>query len=274
MVDVFNTASGSVEELPFDLRPKRLMTYRLVAGDDKAKIRAELVDDFAAAIKQSLGDTEEEQINRNSRIHRVLSELRLFGTEIEEWYGIENLPNVIQNQLKAVQELLDLMAHSRSTDAGQNMARKLIRDLDKAATLALNEENWPTIKQIISSAGEFAGMLLHLLGYKIDQSYHDQSVSSVVEMPSELDSHIESLQNGQLRKTDLEALAHDLRMIAFLPLIPQHPQFAAGLKEISLDFRQLVLRWAKNHPKKDDAISAIQDIRDRLVQVIDKYGSP
>ena len=52
MIGVFNTASGMVEELPFDLRPKRLMTYRLAPGDDKAAARARLVDALAAAIRQ------------------------------------------------------------------------------------------------------------------------------------------------------------------------------------------------------------------------------
>ena len=272
MIGVFNTASGNVEDLPFDLRPKRLMTYRLAQGDDKAKVRSQLVDHLASAIKLSLGDTEEEKISRNSRVHDVLLQLRLFGTEIEEWYGIETLPNVILKQLAAVQDLPDIMAKSGSTVAVQSMAWKLIRDLNSAATLALNEENWPRIKQIITSSGEFAGMLLHLLGYKIDQEYHDRSLRSVVEMPSELDSHIVFLQLRKTDLVDLETLAHDLRMTAFLSLIPQHPQFATGLDEISLDFRRLVLRWVRETPRSDEAIHAVRDIRARLARLIDKYG--
>ena len=151
--------------------------------------------------------------------------------------------------------------------------RSLIRELQSAATLALNEENWPTIKQTISSAGQFAGTLLNHLGYKIDREYHDQKVNRIGAIPSELDMHLESLQNGQLRKTDLEELAHELRMAAFLSLIPQHPQFAAGLWEISLAFRRFVLRWAKSNPKKDEVISAVRDIRDRLSLLVAKYGS-
>ena len=62
--------------------------------------------------------------------------------------------------------------------------------------------------------------------------------------------------------------------MAFKSLVPQHPQFAAGLKEISLDLRRHVLRWAKNTPRKDETIGAVRDIRERLTQLIDKYGSP
>ena len=91
-------------------------------------------------------------------------------------------------------------------------------------------------------------------------------------MPADLDGHIESLRNGQLRRVDLEELAHDLRMIAFNPLIPQQPQFADGLMEISLDFRRHVLRWAKATPKNKDAIGAVRDIRERLSQLLAKYA--
>ena len=61
-------------------------------------------------------------------------------------------------------------------------------------------------------------------------------------------------------------------MIAFKSLVPQHPQFDTGLKEISLDLRRHVLRWAKNTPKKKEAISMVRDIRERLAQLVDKYG--
>jgi hypothetical protein len=274
MIGVLNTASGMIEELPFDLRPKRLMTYRLAVGDEKANIRAELVDDIAAAIKQCLGDTEEEQISRYSRIHHVLSDLVLFWTEIEEWHGIENLPNVIRDQLKAIQELPDLMVQSGHNDSAINITRDLSRKLQIAATLALNEDNWPAIKQTISSAGELARTLLILLGYKIHRETHDQAINRLGMMPSELDMHVESLQTGQLRISDLDALALEMRMSAFWSLIPQHPQFAAGLSEISLAFRRLVLRWAKNVPKKDEAVSSLRDVRDRLSQLMAKYGPP
>lgn len=93
-------------------------------------------------------------------------------------------------------------------------------------------------------------------------------------MPAELDGHLEKLQDDQFHRPDLEKLAHELRIMAFKSLVPQHPQFTAGLQEISLDLRRHVLRWAKNTPKKDEAIGAVRDIRERLAQLIDKYGSP
>ncbi len=274
MIGVFNTVSGEVEELPFDLRPKRLMTYQLTTGDDKAEVRVKLVDALAVAIKQCLGDTEDDQIRRNSRIHSLLSELWLFGTEIEEWYGIKNLPEIIQNHLAAAQELPDLMGRNSYSDAALGRAYYIIRSLESATTLALNEENWPQIKGHISSAMSTIFLITHFHRFKIDPSYHDESVRKVAATPAELDGHLEKLQNHSFHRPDLEKLAHELRTMAFMSLVPQTPQFAAGLKEISLDLRRHVLRWAKNTPKKDEAIGAVRDIRERLAQLIDKYGPP
>jgi hypothetical protein len=274
MVGVFNTASGRIEELPFDLRPKRLMTYRLVASDDKAEVWAKLVDALAAAIKQCLGDTEDEQIRRNSRIYRVLSELWLFGTEIEEWYGIRNLPEVLQNQLTAAQELPGLMRRNSYSDDALGRAYYIISSLESATTLALNKENWLEIKGHILSAMSTIFLITDFHRFKIAPGYHEELVRRAAAMPAELDGHLEKLQDDQFHRRDLEKLSHELRTMAFKSLVPQHPQFAAGLKEISLDLRRHVLQWAKNTPQKDEAIGAVRDIRERLAQLIDKYGSP
>lgn len=271
MVGVFNTASGEIEELPFDLRPKRLMSYRLSTSDNKAEVRAKLVEALAAGIKQSIGDTEDDQIRRNFRIHRVLSELWLFGTEIDEWYGIESLREVIQDQLIAVQELPDLMRMSFYSGDALSRANYMISSLEKATTLALNEENWQEIKGHISSAKNTIWLITHFHPFKIAQDYHDELVRRVVGTPVELDRHLAKLQNDQFARTDLENLARELRKIAFNHLVPQHPQFTTELNEISLDLRRFVLRWAKDTPKKDETIVAVKGIRERLGQLIDKY---
>jgi len=57
-----------------------------------------------------------------------------------------------------------------------------------------------------------------------------------------------------------------------MPLIPQHPQFAVLMKEISLDFRRIFLRLGKKNLKNDEAIVALRDVRSRLWDLITKYG--
>ncbi len=272
IVGVFNTTSGEVEELPFDLRPRRLMTYRLAAGDDKAEVRAKLVTALAGAINRCMGDTADDQIRRNYQIHRIMCELWLFGTEIDEWYGIKNLPELIQDRLTEARELPDLMRRNSYSHDALGRANYIIHSLENAATLTLNDENWPDIKGHISSAMSTISLITNFHNVKIDQDYHDELVRRVAAAPVELDGHLEDLRDDQFLRSDLEKLAHALRTMAFKSLVPQHPQFDVGLKKISLDLRRHVLRWAKNTPNKDEAISIVRDIRKRLAQLIDKYA--
>jgi hypothetical protein len=271
IIGVFNTAVGEIEDLPFDLRPKRLMTYRVGADDEKAIARTDLVDALAVAIRQCLGDTEEEQVLLNTRINDILLIIRLFGTEIEEWYGIEGLPKAMSDVLTAAQELPTLMDQRGYTGGLPSLAQDLIRRLGIAVRLAFNEENWPTIKEHIKDAGFRAGVIQSRLAYTLDQGSHGESVRRVATIPAELDAHLESLSNSQPRKSDLEVLSHDLRILALQTLIPEHPQFSSGLAAISLDLRRHVLRWAKNDPAADERSTAVKDVRDQLSRLIAKY---
>lgn len=273
MIGVFNLASGEIEELPFDLRPKRLMTYRLTIGEPKDKVKAKLISSLSTAIKQCIGDTEDEHIRRNSQIIRTLSETWMFGTEIEEWHGIKNLSEIIQNHLNTAQVLPDLMRKNSYSDDILGNMYYIISSLEIANTLTLNDENWPKIKENISSAANTIDLILHFHRFKMDQNYHDNLVRRVAAMPSELDEHLENLENDKFQRKELEILAHELRTMAFKSLVPQNPQFDSGLKEISIDLRRHVLRCAKNTPKKEDAISSVRDIRERLAKLIDMYSS-
>lgn len=58
IVLVANAATGTIESLPFDLRSKRVLTYRLPPGaDDKPEQRKTLQEQFEAALRAILADT-------------------------------------------------------------------------------------------------------------------------------------------------------------------------------------------------------------------------
>jgi len=276
MIGIFNTASGEIEELPFDLRPKRLMTYRLVVGDKKAEPREKLVNDLAGAIKQCLGETEIEQVARNTQVYAILSDVWLLGTEIAEWQDNNDLPAILQRILTAAEEVPELLIQSGYSRESLSIARRsIISKLRNAGTLTFNKENWPGIAGLISDAGDFASIFIHnLVGYKVDRQHHDQLVDRVMRIPTELDGHLESLQNFELRVLDLQNLSYELRTIAFKALIPQHPQFTNRLLEISLAFRQHILRWKKNAPRREEASNALREIRDSLTTLNSQYIVP
>lgn len=64
---VLNEAFGPLEDLPFDLRVKRTMRYRLAPGDAKAEIRADLAKRFEAAIRSVLAATQKKPASEVAR---------------------------------------------------------------------------------------------------------------------------------------------------------------------------------------------------------------
>lgn len=51
VIPVLNTVTGSIEELPFDIRGKRVLDYQLGPGDAREPVRAKLVSELRAAIE-------------------------------------------------------------------------------------------------------------------------------------------------------------------------------------------------------------------------------
>lgn len=273
MIGIVNVAYGEIEELPFDLRPKRLMKFNLTETINKTEVRNKLVDDLASAIRLCLGESEEEQILQNSRIQDLLIDFRRLGSEIDQWYGIQTLSKILQSYKTIAHELFELISKRNYNQGIKNISSHLVADIEKANLFELNEENWPEIRRLVSSSGDYARFIQNLVGFKLDNESHDNLLQIIYEVLSGLDKHINYIQGGQYNRLDLEIVGNELRNIAFLNLIPQHPKFSAGLDEISLDLRKQVLKWAQNDPKKDEAIAILQDIRNRLSELLGKYAS-
>jgi hypothetical protein len=88
VVCVCNEASGSIENLPFDLRQKRVCKYRLEPGQDKADPRKGLVAALREAIRLILDTPDPEVVAAEgrffSRLASLLIDLLIFGAEAEE----------------------------------------------------------------------------------------------------------------------------------------------------------------------------------------------
>ncbi|MCE9556623.1 MAG: hypothetical protein K8T91_25010 [Planctomycetes bacterium] len=54
IICIFNTITGKVEDLPFDIRKRRVLTYSLQAGEEKAEVRPKLVKALSGALRSIL----------------------------------------------------------------------------------------------------------------------------------------------------------------------------------------------------------------------------
>lgn len=117
-------------------------------------------------------------------------------------------------------------------------------------------------------------MIRTLLRYEISPDYRDELVDRIKGILTDLDGHVSSTEGGQLRITDLEVLAEDLRLMPSSFLVPQHPQFAVEFDEITKNLRSEWLSWLSASPSKEQAVGALKNARDRLKSELDNYAPP
>ena len=273
VIGVVNTAYGDVKELPVELRVQRLVKYNLSNGDDRPAAMTQLVDDLADAITECTGVLKDERRRRVARLHGIFTRIWLLGTEIDEWSGIDELANVIQQVLAQAQQLPDLMRKIFDSDDVLGRAVFVIHSLDKAAALTVTEENLPEIRRHLAAAASTAILITRQFHFAIDPCYQIDLFERVAAIPAALDRQIKLLRDGHYHRRDLEELSYELRTIAFKQIMSDQPQFCDELLEISFDFRSQFLRWVKCKPKRDAAINAIQELRDRLATLFDSTRS-
>lgn len=267
IVGVVNEAFGRIEELPFDLRPKRVMTYSLSDGEDKSATRKQLVADLARAIALCLGESEHDKIRRNSRITDTLIELEVVGSEIDHWQELPALPKVLDGLKESADELCRQFEQAGYVQSAQNVSFNMSRKMSTAAELALNEENWPRVKESVRTAGELARFLRGQMALKLDEAAHDECIDKIRSVPARLND-----QSRTLQMQELEKLSVDFRKWSLFPILPDHPGFSAGMGEISLALRKCFLRWLMDEPLKQDVQDSLADISHQLSQLVEKYA--
>jgi hypothetical protein len=274
LVGVVNLAFGPVDELPFDIRPKRLMTYCLKDGDDTVAVQKELVSDLAKAIRLCLGETEAEQIQRNTRIKQVIVDMAMVGPEIDDWLGIPGLPRMLTALHDAIKELCDLMAQAGYPQGTLNLATNMLLKMEAASRASMNEENWSGIRQQVQSAGELAGFVNSRLTLRCDSQTHDRLLDKIRAMPVQLNQQAEAILSRQgFDIRTLEDLTKSLRDSVFMSVLPEHPGFTGALNPLSLEMRRYFLGKVKTNPVqmgKEDA-AVLKDFGNRLIEIVAKY---
>lgn len=273
VIGVINTAYGDAKELPVELRLKRMLKYDLTVGEDKSAAKEQLIEDLADAIGQCLGASEEEQKRRISACHRMLSRIWLLGTEFDEWFGIDELANVIRSVYDQSQELPDLIRKTFDSDEMWGKAICIVHSMERATGIPVTEENLSRIREHVSSAVATVLQITDLHHFTIDPGYRSELLERIAGVPQALDWHMDQLQDRHFHRRNLEELSYDLRMIAFKPIMPEQPTFSEDLMDISFDLRRCFLRWVKRKPRHDEAVEAIRDIRDRLTHLLDTTDS-
>ena len=241
IIAVFNTAHGEIEELPFDVRPKRILTYHAAAQADLEKAKPSLVADLLGALKLCLKETEDALINKNSIVADAVNQARLLASEVVDW---PNGPALIQ-AIEAVGTLLDnAMNQDVLAKPGQNLLSKALSAFKSARKMAPTDENWSVIKQRVESAATYVNFLAR--GFHADQETIDGWIEQLRRAPVELRKTLDAMEQeltncGSMKNElvlELDDISWTVRMIALNGSDPSHPKFGEALVPLSLRLRR------------------------------------
>jgi hypothetical protein len=161
IICVFNKASGSIEDLPFDIRPRRVRSFYLQEGEDKSEERKLLVGLLKADIIGILHRPDEKQAAAATAfVSSLASELIpivILGDELEHrtinpW--LDNLRNTFAVTADAVR---DLANRDLAIQDGVSVELEDLADiLDKAAHIRLHSGSWTEFEDAAKQAVEKA----------------------------------------------------------------------------------------------------------------------
>lgn len=246
IIAVFNTARGDVLELPFDVRPKRILSYHAASEADLGQARARLINDLLGALTLCLKDTEDEKIKRNSIVVDAITQARLLTAEIDDWPDDGRVMNAIEHvttQLEgaAAQDVLGL--------PHRNLLWTALQAFRTARGLAPTDENWPVVKKHIRNAAVHVNFLADVANFRPDEATTRQWIETIRLAPAAFlgvltkieaeNASVGSVSNKLV--SELEEHSRTTRMIALNGPDSRHPKFGEALAALTLRLRKVVL---------------------------------
>lgn len=156
IICVFNQAIGSVDNLPFDVRPRRVRAFSLIDGQEKTEQRNALVGILKADIAGILHAPDKEETKAIQQLLSTLaSELisviilcdELERRQINPWL------DSLRSQFGSTADSLRHMAAS-DTAIRQSMTtelEELATVLDEAANLRMHSGSWPQFQGLVKA---------------------------------------------------------------------------------------------------------------------------
>lgn len=246
IIAVFNTARGDVLELPFDVRPKRILTYYAASEADLEKARPKLVGDLMGAVKLCLKDTEEAMIERNSIVADAITEARLLASEIDDWSNGAALLHAIE----IVAAKLDKAVNQGIlAEQGQHSLRRTQRAFETASRLAPIDENWPVIKQRVRSEALHMDFIAGAVPFRANAETVDGWINKLRRAPTVMRGTLEALEAevtsaGSVSNAlvlEFDEQAWGVRRIALGGPDLRHPKFGEALAPLSRRLRKAAL---------------------------------
>jgi hypothetical protein len=244
LIAVANTAYGGPESLPFDINQRKIVTYKLTDRQDRPRVREQLVQALAGAIKTNLGEHRSARIARHSVGFRALIELLIGQTDLPNVQDT-SLPARAARALELAREvgrsLYDLMHGAFS-----GMVAQTIEHLERAVRLAPTEENMPKISDALFWAYDDMELGSRDARQKLDLDERSRQTSlawlrSVPDWFRDCAVRASTSAEEEVSAPELETYekkTFDLQRLSFYGLLPAQPAFSEKLSAVAVAARK------------------------------------
>ena len=159
IICVFNEATGSINDLPFDIRPRRVRAFKLTEGQEKAEPRKALVGVLKSDITDILHAPDKAEAEALQQLLSALaSELIsvvILGTEFEQ-RSINPWLDSLRFQFQSTADTLRQLAAADTAIKHSMVAEleELATVLDEAGNIPLDTGTWPHFAASVQTAVE------------------------------------------------------------------------------------------------------------------------
>ncbi|HWE37669.1 MAG TPA: hypothetical protein VG406_13970 [Isosphaeraceae bacterium] len=242
IIGVINTFYGPIDELPFDLRPKRLMSYSLDDSSIKKNVKDRLTRSLIDAIRLCLGETREEHNVRLTAILDLLIYLTIAETEVDYWIKSPDPSNYFTALTPITLSLHDLIQSVIPALYGPAALTYTSRMIESARFLEkmdLVEENWAIMKRQVEQISLFAKFISWGKTIELDSPLRRVKLLELVDLVDLLSDQVEKAKDQGYKNSEIAEISMKMRKLSFLPLVPERPQFAVDLGKVTLALRAL-----------------------------------
>lgn len=219
IICVFNTHFGAMKDLPFDLRQRRIVSYKLSEDGEKSQQRKVLVSKLRASAKSIIEvpilEAERALHNLLSSVSAELINVIIFGQEFEERFDDPWLDSLRDQFQSSARYLADLALDNAARESGLDAELEALVDtLDKLANIEFEIGFGSTMSDLVMQAVELAISIKEQRITPIplsDESIQtiDRNLESTLRKLAKLSSKIEELVE-QCRYDDAKDEASEL----------------------------------------------------------------
>ena len=281
---VFNTISGDVSELPFDLRFKRVLTYNMGEHEKPALIRTKLRKAFKDALigifryfEDSVEDNEKTKYLAS--LNASLTKIILFGEESRQRTVNPWAQEVLDSFESENSKIRMLAAEEMAFTIGiTEKLEILINQLNEAidSPRVVGREAWQNFNNLVDAA---VGTAWQLKGQYIDTiPLHDNSKLQISEALGQklriltqdiarYEKSSDDLKDGLFDNVrySVSEFAYIALQISYYNLNTIKPNLSAELREIAKPLHIIELRYEMSG--NDSEVDFINEVKERLSKI-------